>query len=301
LAIRFDDRVAIVTGAGGGLGREYALALAARGAKVLVNDFGGSRDGTGGSRTMAEAVVAEIEAAGGEALANDANVADFDQVQAMVDAARSRWNRVDILVNNAGILRDKTFAKMDMADFRTVLDVHLIGSANCTKAAWALMREQAYGRVVMTSSSTGLYGNFGQANYAAAKMGLVGLMNTLALEGARYDIRINSIAPIAATRLTNDLGWNEETSSRLSPQTVVPAVLFLCSEVAPNKAIVNAGGGGFERTYVTLTQGIHLADDDMTAEAIAASWEDISDRTGEVVPQSGEAQGTVALGRRTRG
>ena len=295
MTIRFDNRVAIVTGAGGGIGREYALALAARGAKVVVNDLGGARDGTGGSLSMADGVVAEIESAGGEAVANGASVTDFDQVTAMVEDARARWGRVDILINNAGILRDKTFAKMEMADFRTVIDVHLTGSANCTKAVWEAMRQQAYGRIVMTTSSTGLYGNFGQANYGAAKMGLVGLMNTLAIEGAKHNVRVNSVAPIAATRMTDDL-MPPEILAKLSPATIVPAVLFMASEEAPNKAIFNAGGGGFERTYVTLTRGIHLAGDEMTPEAIAARWDDISDRAGEIVPQDGGAQGAVVLG-----
>lgn len=296
MTISFNNRVAIVTGAGGGLGRAYALALAARGAKVVVNDLGGARDGTGGSSAMAQAVVDEIVAAGGEAMANGASVTDFAQVTAMVEAAKAKWGRVDILINNAGILRDKTFAKMEMADFQMVLDVHLTGSANCTKAVWETMREQAYGRIVMTTSSTGLYGNFGQANYGAAKMGLVGLMNTLAIEGAKYNVRCNSIAPVAATRMTEDL-MPPEMLARLAPDTVVPATLFMCSEDAPNKVIFNAGGGGFERTYVTITRGIHLHGEDMTVEAIAARWDEVGDRTGEIVPENGSAQGAMALSR----
>ncbi len=294
MTIRFDNRVAIVTGAGGGLGRAYALALAARGAKVVVNDLGGARDGTGGSSAMAQVVVDEIIAAGGEAMANGASVTDFAEVTAMVEAAKAKWGRIDILINNAGILRDKTFAKMEMADFQMVLDVHLTGSANCTKAVWDIMRAQAYGRIVMTTSSTGLYGNFGQANYGAAKMGLVGLMNTLAIEGAKYNVRCNSIAPVAATRMTEDL-MPPEMLARLAPTTVVPATLFMCSEDAPNKAIFNAGGGGFERTYVTITRGIHLHGDDMTVEAIAARWDEVGDRDGEIVPENGSAQGAMAL------
>jgi NAD(P)-dependent dehydrogenase (short-subunit alcohol dehydrogenase family) len=296
MTISFNNRVAIVTGAGGGLGRAYALALAARGAKVVVNDLGGARDGTGGSSAMAQAVVDEIVAAGGEAMANGASVTDFAQVTAMVEAAKAKWGRVDILINNAGILRDKTFAKMEMADFQMVLDVHLTGSANCTKAVWETMREQAYGRIVMTTSSTGLYGNFGQANYGAAKMGLVGLMNTLAIEGAKYNVRCNSIAPVAATRMTEDL-MPPEMLARLAPDTVVPATLFMCSEDAPNKVIFNAGGGGFERTYVTITRGIHLHGEDMTVEAIAARWDEVGDRIGEIVPENGSAQGAMALSR----
>ena len=298
MTIRFDNRVAIVTGAGGGLGRAYALALGARGAKVVVNDLGGARDGTGSSLSMAESVVEEIRAAGGEAVANGASVTDQGQVEAMVAEARDRWGRVDILINNAGVLRDRTFAKMTMDDFRFVLDVHLMGSAICTKAVWDMMREQAYGRIVMTTSSTGLYGNFGQANYGAAKLGLVGLMNTLAIEGAKYNVRVNSIAPVAATRMTEDL-MPPELLARLQPETVVPAVMFVASEDAPNKAIFNAGGGGFERCYITLTQGIHLTDDAMTPEAIAERWHEIGDRGNEIVPDNGSAQGAVALGGRS--
>ena len=205
MSIDFKGRVAIVTGAGGGLGRQHALALAARGARVVVNDLGGARDGSGASASAADAVVHEIAPAGGEAIANGASVTDFDAVQAMVAQAMDAWGRVDVLVNNAGILRDKSFAKMDLADFRLVLDVHLMGAVHCTKAVWPIMMAQKYGRIVMTTSSTGLYGNFGQTNYGAAKMALVGLMQTLALEGAKHDIRVNCLAPTAATRMTEDL------------------------------------------------------------------------------------------------
>jgi NAD(P)-dependent dehydrogenase (short-subunit alcohol dehydrogenase family) len=295
MAIRFDNRVAIVTGAGGGLGRAYALALASRGAKVVVNDLGGARDGTGGSVTAAQAVVDEIVAAGGEAVANGASVTDAAAVEAMVSEARERWGRIDILINNAGILRDKTFVKMSVDDFRAVVEVHLMGSVIPTKAVWEIMREQAYGRIVMTTSSTGLYGNFGQANYGAAKLGLVGLMNTLALEGAKYNVRVNTVAPVAATRMTEDL-LPPQMLEKLGPETVVPATLFLCSEEAPNKAIVNAGGGGIERSYITLTQGIHLGADELTPEAVAARWEEIGSRENELVPENGAAQGAVALG-----
>ena len=295
MTIRFDNRVAIVTGAGGGLGRAYALALAARGAKVVVNDLGGARDGSGASLSMAQQVVDEIKAAGGDAFANGASVTDETQVAAMVAEAKERWGGVHILINNAGVLRDKTFAKMTIDDFRFVLDVHLMGSAICTKAVWETMREQAFGRIVMTTSSTGLYGNFGQANYGAAKLGLVGLMSTLALEGAKYNVRCNSIAPVAATRMTEDL-MPPEVLARLQPETVVPAVMFMCSDDAPNKVIFNAGGGGFERSYITLTKGIHLHGEEMTPEAVAARWNDISSREGEIVPENGTAQGAVALG-----
>ena len=200
MAIDFNGRVAIVTGAGGGLGRAHALALAARGAKVVVNDLGGARDGSGHSLTAAEAVVAEIRAAGGLAIANGASVTDWDAVHAMVQQAVDTWGRVDILVNNAGILRDKSFAKMDLADFRLVMDVHLMGAVHCAKAVWPHMQAQNYGRILMTTSSSGLYGNFGQSNYSAAKLALVGLMQTLAIEGAKHGIRVNSLAPTAATR-----------------------------------------------------------------------------------------------------
>ena len=295
MTIRFDNRVAIVTGAGGGLGRAYALALAARGAKVVVNDLGGARDGSGSSIGAAQAVVDEITAAGGEALANSASVTDAAAIEKMVAFVKARWGRIDILINNAGILRDKTFVKMTLEDFRQVVDVHLIGSVTCTKAVWETMREQAFGRVLMTTSSSGLYGNFGQANYAAAKLGLVGLMKTLALEGAKYDVRVNTIAPVAATRMTEDL-LPPELLARMAPETVTPAALYLVSDDAPSNAIVNAGGGGFERSYVTLTRGIHVAAADMTPETIAARFAEISDRTDELVPDNGGAQGAVALG-----
>ena len=295
MTIRFDNRVAIVTGAGGGLGKAYALGLAARGAKVVVNDLGGARDGSGSSLSAAQAVVDAIVAAGGEAMANGASVTDAAAVEKMVAVVKERWGRIDILINNAGILRDRTFVKMTLDDFRQVLDVHLIGSVVCTKAVWETMREQAFGRVLMTTSSTGLYGNFGQANYGAAKLALVGLMKTLALEGAKYNVRVNTIAPVAATRMTEDI-MPPELLARMGPETVAPAALYLVSDDAPTSAIVNAGGGGFERAYVTLTRGIHVAPEAMTPETIAARFDEISDRTGEVVPETGAAQGMMALG-----
>ena len=295
MTISFENRVAIVTGAGGGLGRQYALELAKRGAKVVVNDLGGARDGSGSSIGAAQAVVDEIVAGGGEALANGASVTDADAVGKMVAFVKERWGRIDILINNAGILRDKTFVKMSLDDFRLVVDVHLMGSVNCTKAVWETMREQAFGRILMTTSSTGLYGNFGQANYGAAKLGLVGLMKSLSLEGAKYNVRVNTIAPVAATRMTEDL-MPPEMLSKMGPETVAPAALFLVSDDAPTNAIVNAGAGGFERAYVTLTRGIHVAPEDMTPETIAARWDEIGDRTGEVVPDNGSAQGAMALG-----
>ena len=295
MTIRYDNRVAIVTGAGGGLGRAYALELAKRGAKVVVNDLGGARDGSGSSIGAAQLVVDEIVANGGEAIANSASVTDEAAIEKMVAFVNERWGRIDILINNAGILRDRTFVKMSLDDFRTVIDVHLMGSVICTKAVWETMRGAAYGRILMTTSSTGLYGNFGQANCGAAKLGLVGLMKTLSLEGAKYNVRVNTVAPVAATRMTEDL-MPPEMLAKMGPETVVPAALYLVSEDAPANAIVNAGAGGFERSYVTLTRGIHVAAEDMTPETIAARWDEISDRSGEVVPDTGAAQGAMALG-----
>ena len=293
MVMRFDGQVAIVTGAGGGLGREHALALAARGAKVVVNDLGGARDGSGGSASAADAVVAEIEAAGCEAIANAASVTDYAAVQAMVDQAMTKWGRIDILVNNAGVLRDKTFAKMDIEDFRFVVDVHLMGAVNCTKAVWEIMRGQNYGRIVMTTSSSGLYGNFGQSNYGAAKMALVGLMQTLSIEGAKNDVRVNCLAPTAHTRMTEDLGAALPLEA-LAPALVTPGLLYLVSQDAPSRAILAAGAGGFERAYVTLTQGDFVTGDD-APEQVAARFDAISDRSGEIVPDMGAAQGMIEL------
>jgi NAD(P)-dependent dehydrogenase (short-subunit alcohol dehydrogenase family) len=293
MTISFEGRVAIVTGAGGGLGRAYALELARRGARVVVNDLGAARDGSGSS-DAALAVVEEIEAAGGEAMANGASVTQPDQVEAMVAAARQRWGGVHILINNAGILRDKSFAKMSLDDFRAVVDVHLIGSAICTKAVWETMREQAYGRILMTSSSTGLYGNFGQANYGAAKLGLAGFAKTLHLEGAKYDIRVNAIAPTAATRMTEDI-FPAELLGLFNPDNVVPAALYLVSEDAPSNAIVGAGGGVVQAAYVTLTAGYVLPEGRRTVEEVAANWDRIADRTLEIVPQSGAEQAMLIL------
>jgi len=287
----FKGQVAIVTGAGGGLGREHALALAARGAKVVVNDLGGARDGSGASQSAAEAVVAEILAAGGEAIASAASVTDFQAVSQMVAETMAKWGRVDILVNNAGILRDKSFAKMELDDFRLVVDVHLMGAVNCTKAVWDIMRDQNYGRIVMTTSSSGLFGNFGQSNYGAAKMALVGLMQTLSIEGAKNDIRVNCLAPTAHTRMTEDLGLPLEA---LAPALVTPGLLHLVSPDAPTRCILAAGAGGFERAYITLTQGDFIIGHDAT-EQIAARFDKISDRIGEIVPEMGAAQGMMEL------
>lgn len=277
MSIRFDDRVVIVTGAGNGLGRSHALEFARRGAKVVVNDLGGARDGSGASLSAAESVVAEIERAGGVAMADGANVADYGQVETMVATALDRWGRVDVLVNNAGILRDKTFAKMDLDDFRLVLDVHLQGSVNCSKAVWETMRERQYGRIVMTSSSSGIYGNFGQTNYAAAKMGLVGFMNALALEGAKYGIHVNALAPIAATRMTEDL-MPEKVLALLEPEAVTPAVVFMASEEAPTRQIIAAGAGAFARVVIAETEGVFLDAGQRDAEQLAKAWKDVADR-----------------------
>ncbi|WP_326544170.1 SDR family NAD(P)-dependent oxidoreductase [Pseudorhodoferax sp.] len=296
MGLDFKGRVAIVTGAGGGLGREHALALASRGAKVLVNDLGGARDGSGGSASAAQAVVDEIVAAGGQALASGASVTDFEAVSGMVRQAVDAWGRVDILVNNAGILRDKSFAKMELADFRLVMDVHLMGAVHCCKAVWPLMTEQKYGRIVMTSSSSGLYGNFGQANYGAAKMALVGLMQTLAIEGAKHGIRVNSLAPTAATRMTEDL-MTPEVLRALDPAAVVPAMLVLASEDAPTRAVLCAGAGSFEAAHVTLTQGQWIGTGDGAPERLAAALEAVRARAGETVPESGAEQGRLEVGR----
>jgi NAD(P)-dependent dehydrogenase (short-subunit alcohol dehydrogenase family) len=292
MSVRFEGRVAIVTGAGGGLGRQHALALAARGAKVVVNDFGGAVDGAGGAASAAEKVAQAIRAAGGEAVADHASVTDFAAVQAMAAKAMAKWGRIDILVNNAGILRDKSFAKMELEDFRAVLDVHLMGAVHCTKAVWDIMRAQQYGRIVMTTSSSGLYGNFGQSNYGAAKMALVGLMQTLALEGAKHNIRVNCVAPTAATRMTETI-FSQDLLALFAPEAVTPAVLALASEDAPSRAILAAGAGGFERAYVTLTQGVFIAPGEDAAERVMASLAAISDRRDELVPESGFEQGKL--------
>ena len=258
MTISFENRVAIVTGAGGGLGKQHALELGHRGAKVVVNDLGGAVDGSGGSISAAEAVAQEINDAGGTAIANGASVTDVNAVQAMIDETMSNWGRIDILVNNAGILRDKTFAKMEILNWHTVLDVHLNGSMNCTKIAWPIMMEQNYGRIVMTTSTSGLFGNFGQSNYGAAKLGLVGFMNTLRFEGAKFNIHTNSIAPIAATRMTLELPGFEDSAERLAPELVTPAVVFLCSEVAPNGRIIQAAGGRYYSADVRENTGVDL-------------------------------------------
>ena len=274
MTIRYDGQVAIVTGAGDGVGRSHPPALASRGAKVVVNDLGGAVDGSGSSSEAALEVVRTIEAAGGEAVANGANVADLNQVEAMVAQTIKKWGRVDILVNNAGILRDKSFVKMTMEDFKLVVDVHLIGSANCTKAVWSLMREQGYGRIVMTTSSSGMYGNFGQSNYGAAKMAVVGLMNTLVLEGDKYDIKVNCLSPTAGTRMLDGL-LTDEISAVLTVEAVTTGLLTLCDTDAPNRTILCAGAGGYARTHIYETDGIFLAPEDQTPENVRANMEAI--------------------------
>jgi NAD(P)-dependent dehydrogenase (short-subunit alcohol dehydrogenase family) len=299
MTIRFDGRVAIVTGAGGGLGRQHALALAARGAKVVVNDLGGTLAGNGATPVAAQKVVDEITAAGGIAVASGASVTDAAAVQAMVDAVMAAWGRIDILVNNAGILRDKSFTKMALDDFRLVVEVHLMGAVNCTKAVWDVMRAQNYGRIVMTTSSTGLFGNFGQSNYGAAKMALVGLMQTLAIEGAKNDIRVNCLAPTAATRMTEHL-MPEAVLKLLQPEAVTPGLLALVAEDAPTRAILCAGAGAFERAHITLTEGIYVGLPVDAAEQVAMNFAALSDRAGEIVPESGNAQGTSETAKALR-
>lgn len=287
MTIRYDDQVAIVTGAGNGLGRCHALALAERGAKVVVNDLGGSVDGSGGSVSAAQSVVDEIVAAGGQAIAHGANVCKMDEVEDMVKCAMDKWGRIDILVNNAGILRDKSFAKMEMDNFGLVVDVHLLGTANCTKAVWEIMRNQTYGRIVVTTSSSGLYGNFGQTNYGAAKFGVIGLMNTLCIEGAKYGIHINALSPCAATRMTEGL-MPQEALDLLKPELVTPAVLFMVGKDAPNRSIIAAGAGHFARAVVTETEGMAFAEAEATPENIAANWDQIASGGEKELKNGGE-------------
>lgn len=296
MELDFKGRVAIVTGAGGGLGRQHALALAARGAKVLVNDLGDSS----GHSASAQAVVDEIRAAGGEAMANGCSVTDFAAVQAMVQQVQDAWGRVDILINNAGILRDKSFAKLEMDDFRLVVEVHLMGAVHCTKAVWPLMSAQKYGRVVMTTSSSGLYGNFGQANYGAAKMALVGLMQTLSIEGAKNDIRVNCLAPTAATAMTEGL-FPQAMLDLLKPEAVVPAMLVLAHESAPNRTILGAGAGTFAAAHIAMTPGVHLGVGEDVPEQLAQHLAALGTLDGAMVPGSGADQGrqelTLAMGK----
>ena len=289
MSISFEGKVAIVTGAGNGLGRSHALALAERGAKVVVNDLGGARDGTGASSDAAMEVVGIIEAAGGEAFAHGANVSKFDEVEDMVAQAMAKWGRVDILINNAGILRDKSFSKMDLADFKLVMDVHLMGSVNCTKAVWDIMREQNYGRIVMTTSSSGMYGNFGQSNYGAAKMAVLGFMNTLVLEGGKNNIHVNALAPPAGTRMTEDL-MPPEMLGLLTAESVTAAALVLCDETAPTRTILCAGAGGYAKSGMYETDGIFLPQAEQNPEAIVAQWDELSDVSNHQPLESGSKQ-----------
>ncbi len=293
--IRFDGRVAIITGAGHGLGRSHALLLASRGAKVVVNDLGGSVDGSG-SGSAAEDVAAEIRAAGGEAISHGANVTKADEVADMVEQASKAWGRVDILVNNAGILRDKSFSKMEIADFEAVMNVHMTGSVVCTKAVWEMMREAGYGRIAITSSSSGIYGNFGQANYGAAKMGLVGLMNVLHLEGAKYNIRVNALAPTAATRMTEGL-IPEEALKLMTVESVSAGLAYLVSEDAPSRLVLCAGAGGYAATRVYETPGVYLPPEEQTPEGVAANIDAITAADGQELYQQGGQQTMKFLGK----
>jgi NAD(P)-dependent dehydrogenase (short-subunit alcohol dehydrogenase family) len=289
MSIRFDDQVAIVTGAGGGIGKQHALELARRGAKVVVNDLGGGVDGTGTS-DASEAVVDQILSEGGEAIANGASVTDLDAIKDMTEQVVSKWGKIDILVNNAGILRDKTFHNVSMDDFNLVMDVHFQGTLNCTHTIYPIMRENGYGRIVFTSSSSGVFGNFGQSNYGAAKMAMVGLMNTLKLEGQKYNVFSNTITPVAYTRMTENL-MPEDFGKQFQPEYITPAVLYLASDRAPNGAIMAAGAGVFSRILIHETMGISLGTgEDMTPENISASWEKISDMSDARLLQNGGEQ-----------
>ncbi|MCA6287392.1 SDR family NAD(P)-dependent oxidoreductase [Phenylobacterium sp.] len=287
--IRFDGKVAIVTGAGGGLGRQHALELARRGAKVVVNDLGGSVDGSGGSSAAAEAVVAEIKAFGGEAIANGGSVTDDAGVANMVKQAMEAWGRIDILVANAGILRDKTFSKMEMSDFEAVMNVHVMGTVKPAKAVWEIMKAQNYGRILVTTSSTGLYGNFGQSNYGAAKLALIGFMNTLKLEGQKNNIHVNAISPVAATRMTENL-MPAEVLAKLKPEYVTPAVVYLVSEEAPTGVVMTAGAGAFAQARIYETEGVYLGEGGLSVEEIRDNFARITDPTGQQAYVNGGEQ-----------
>jgi NAD(P)-dependent dehydrogenase (short-subunit alcohol dehydrogenase family) len=289
MSINFEGRVAIVTGAGNGLGRSHALALAERGAKVVVNDLGGARDGTGASSDAAMEVVGLMEAAGGEAFAHSANVAKFDEVEDMVKQAMDKWGRVDILINNAGILRDKSFSKMDLADFQLVMDIHLMGSVNCTKAVWEIMREQNYGRIVMTTSASGMYGNFGQTNYGAAKMAVLGFMNTLVLEGGKNNIHVNALAPTAGTRMTEYL-LPSSVLDLMTAESVSAGALVLCDETAPTRTILCAGAGGYAIASMYETDGIFMPKESQNPDEIVAKWDELSDVSAHKALESGGKQ-----------
>jgi NAD(P)-dependent dehydrogenase (short-subunit alcohol dehydrogenase family) len=290
MTISFEGKVAIVTGAGNGLGRSHALALAARGAKVVVNDLGGARDGSGASSEASQQVVRLIEAAGGEAISHGANVANFGEVQDMVQKTMDKWGRVDILINNAGILRDKSFSKMSIADFKLVMDVHVMGSVNCTKAVWEIMRAQNYGRIVMTTSSSGMYGNFGQSNYGAAKMAVLGLMNTLVLEGAKNNVYVNALAPTAGTRMTEDL-MPEEIVKAFAPEAVTAGMLTLCDDDAPTRFILCAGAGGYSSAGMFETEGCFIPKASQNPETVRGQWAELTAQDGQAALASGAKQG----------
>jgi NAD(P)-dependent dehydrogenase (short-subunit alcohol dehydrogenase family) len=290
MTISFAGQVAIVTGAGNGLGRSHALELARRGAKVVVNDLGGARDGSGASSAASQEVVRLIEEMGGEAISHGANVANFDEVQDMVTQTMSKWGRVDILINNAGILRDKSFTKMSLEDFKLVMDVHVMGTVNCTKAVWDIMREQNYGRIVVTTSSSGMYGNFGQSNYGAAKMAVLGLMNTLVLEGAKNNIHVNALAPTAGTRMTEDL-MPEEIVKAFAPEAVTAGMLTLCDENAPNRFILCAGAGGYSSASIFETQGCFIPQAQQNPETVREHWGDLIAQDKQASLSSGAKQG----------
>ena len=276
MTISFKDKVVIVTGSGNGLGRSHALQFAQRGAKIVVNDLGGEIDGSGGSSEAAEKVVDEIKQNGGEAIANGSSVTDKAGVKKLVEDTMAAFGRIDVLVNNAGVLRDKSFGKMNLDDFEFVVDVHLMGSVYCTKAVWPIMVEQNYGRVIMTSSSSGVYGNFGQTNYGAAKLGVVGLMNSLKIEGQKYNIKVNSLIPVAATRMTESL-MPKEALEKLQPDVVSPAVLFMASEDAPTGIMLSAGAGVYALAQIIQAPGVALTGDDANPDKIAERWNEISD------------------------
>jgi NAD(P)-dependent dehydrogenase (short-subunit alcohol dehydrogenase family) len=288
--IRFDGKVAIVTGAGGGLGRQHALELARRGAKVVVNDLGGSVDGSGGGSEAAQKVVEEIKALGGEAIANGSSVTDDAGVANMVKQAMDTWGRIDILIANAGILRDRTLTKMELADFEAVMQVHVWGTFKPIKAVWDIMKAQNYGRIVVTTSSSGMYGNFGQSNYGAAKMAVLGLMNTLKLEGAKNDVKINAISPVAATRMTEGL-MPPEVLAKLAPEYVTPGVVYLCSDEAPTGAILTAGAGAFALSRIYETEGVYLGEGGLSAEEVRDSWDKITAEDGQKAYFNGGEQG----------
>ncbi|HTG21758.1 MAG TPA: SDR family oxidoreductase [Reyranella sp.] len=294
MTIRFDNRVAIVTGAGNGLGRAHALLLASRGARVVVNDPGGAVDGKGGDHAAADKVVAEIKAAGGQAVPNYDSVADPKSAANIVKTAVDSFGTIDIVVNNAGVLRDKTFHNMTVDDFDFVVKVHFLGTAYVTHAAWPIMRAKAYGRVVVTSSNSAIYGNFGQANYGGAKLAVVGFMNALRLEGQKYNVLVNALAPVAGTRMTESL-MTPEMLARLDPAFVSPMVAYLCSEQCQRTGdIWSAGAGYFSRIEYREAPGLRIEGRAPTVEDVADNIDKIADlSTNKVFRTSSEEVATV--------